>query len=60
MDFWFISADNNAQNAVIIVFSIDNLIEGGFHTGEVTEVIGSVAAGKTQVNILGPFKLYIV
>ena len=32
------------------VCSIDQLLDGGLYTAEITEVIGPVASGKTQVD----------
>lgn len=33
-------------------FSVDGMLDGGMYTGEVTEVCGGVAAGKTQVGTM--------
>ena len=30
-------------------FSIDSLLDGGLYTGQVTELAGDIAVGKTQV-----------
>ena len=37
-----------------IIFSLDLLLEEGVYTSEVTEIVGGIAAGKTQVNIIFP------
>ena len=33
----------------VFACSVDELLDGGVWTGEVTEIVGSVGAGKTQV-----------
>ena len=34
-----------------MIFSIDSLLKGGVYTGELTEIWGPTASGKTQVQV---------
>jgi KaiC/GvpD/RAD55 family RecA-like ATPase len=35
---------------IYIVYRFDQVLDGGLYTGEVTEIAGEIAAGKTQVS----------
>ena len=35
----------------LFLYSLDTLLDGGFYTSEITEVIGPPAVGKSQVHI---------
>lgn len=37
----------------VCVFSLDELLDGGLYTGELTEIVGPAGVGKSQVRILG-------
>ena len=32
-------------------FSLDELLDGGLYSGELTEIVGAAGAGKSQVNL---------
>lgn len=34
-----------------LFFSLDELLDGGLYSGELTEIVGAAGAGKSQVNL---------
>ena len=41
------------MNCILYCFSLNNLLDGGLYTSEITEIAGEISAGKTQVKISG-------
>ena len=37
------------QNLSVFAFSLDELLDGGLYTGELTEIVGAAGVGKSQV-----------
>lgn len=51
----------NSTFLFIFEYSLDELLDGGLYTGELTEIVGPAGVGKSQVRILkslGKFKLH--
>ena len=41
------------MNCILYCFSLNNLLDGGLYTSEITEIAGEISAGKTQVKFSG-------
>ena len=44
---------NQDVNCILYCFSLNNLLDGGLYTSEITEIAGEISAGKTQVKFSG-------